>query len=123
MANGSSAPALSVQTNQLIAQIISIVGMVAVSFGWLTADQVSSISTNTFAIIGPVMTLGALAYSLYTARKNAVVSAVAALPEVRAVVTEPTIDGRNLANSADTPHNVIVGLPPGSPVPPVPGHP
>jgi hypothetical protein len=123
MANGSTAPVLSIQTQQLIAQIISIVGMIAVGFGWLTADQVSSISTNILATIGPLMTLVGILYSLYAARKNAVVTAVAALPEVRAVVTEPTIEGRNLANSDGTPSNVVVGHPPGSPIPATPAHP
>lgn len=123
MANGTSVPALSVQTNQLIAQIISIVGMVAVSFGWLTADQVSSITTNFLATIGPLMTLSGILYSLYAARKNAVVSAVASLPEVRAVLTEPTVDGRSLAHSDATPSNVVVAQPVGSTVPPAPAHP
>jgi hypothetical protein len=114
---------VSVQTSQLIAQIISIVGMVAVSFGWLSAEQVSSITTNILATIGPLMTLGGLAYSLYSARKNAVVTAVAAMPEVRAVVTENNQAGRDLAHSDNTPSNVVVGQPPGAPIPTAPVHP
>jgi len=123
MANGSAAPALSIQTQQLIAQVISIAGMLAVGFGFMTSEQVAGLTTNILAVIGPLMTIGGLAYSLFTARKNAVVTAVAALPEVRAVVTENTPDGRTLAHSDNTPSNVVVGQPPGSPIPVTPAHP
>jgi hypothetical protein len=123
MANGVQAPALSIQTQQLIAQVASIGGMLAVAMGWFTQEQVASLTTNVLAAIGPVMTAGGIIWSWWTSRKLAVVNAVAAMPEVRAVVTEPTVEGRNLANSDSTSSNVIVGHPPGSPIPPTPVHP
>lgn len=109
MANGTPGPALSIQTQQLIAQVISIAGMLAVGLGWLTSEQVAGLTTNTLAAIGPVMTLAGLVWSLISSRKAAIVTAVASLPEVQKVVTEPTSEGRSLANSDETPHNVVVG--------------
>jgi hypothetical protein len=122
MANGTSST-LSVQTQQLIAQVISIGGMLAVGMGYLTSEQVAGLSTSILAIIGPIMTVVGIVYSLFASRKAAVVTAVASLPEVRAVVTENTVEGRDLAHSDNTPSNVVVGPPPGTPVPVPPAHP
>lgn len=115
MSNANEQPVLSVQTTQLIAQIISILGMLATTFGWLTPQQVSSLATNILAAIGPLATIGGFVWSVVSSRKQAIVSAVATMPEVRLVVTEPTAAGHELANG-NTPSNVIVA-PPGS-VPP-----
>lgn len=114
MATGSTSATMSIQTQQLVAQIISILGMVATSFGWLTSEQVASLSTNVLAVIGPLATIGGIIYSWLAARKSAVVSEVANLPEVKAVVTEPTREGLELSRSSATPNNVVVS---GTPVP------
>lgn len=113
MANGTPGPALSVQTQQLIAQVISIGGMLAAGMGWMTQDQVASLSTSILAVIGPIVTAGGILYSLFMSRKAAVVTAVAALPEVQKIVTENTIEGRELAHADNTPSNVVVGGPVG----------
>jgi hypothetical protein len=114
---------LSQQNQQLIAQIVSIIGMVAATLGWAPADKIQGITTNILAGIGPIATAVGLIWSLFASRKNAIVSEVAAMPEVRAVVTEPTHEGRELANSSATPSNVVVARPEGSPVPAAPPHP
>ena len=123
MATASPVPALSQQNQQLIAQMISIFGMVAATLGWAPAETIQGITTNLLAGIGPIATAVGLIWSLLASRKNSIVSEVAAMPEVRAVVTEPTHEGRELANSNATPSNVVVARPEGSPVPPPPLHP
>jgi hypothetical protein len=108
MTETTQSPALSIQTTQLIAQVVSILGMLASGFGWLTPSQVATLSTNVLAAVGPIATIAGLGYSLFASRKNAVVTAVAALPEVRAVVTQPTAAGMELARNDNTPNNVVV---------------
>lgn len=119
----TATPGLSQQNQQLIAQIISIIGMVAATLGWAPADKIQGITTNILAGIGPIATAGGMIWSLLASRKTSIVSEVAAMPEVRAVVTEPTVAGHELANSNATPSNVIVAKPPGSLVPEPPPHP
>lgn len=108
MTDTTQGPALSIQTTQLIAQVVSIAGMLASGFGWLTPTQVAGLTTNILAAVGPIATIGGLIWSLVASRKSAVVSAVAAMPEVRAVVTQPTMAGIELARSDTTPSNVVV---------------
>lgn len=114
MTDTTQGPALSIQTTQLIAQIVSIAGMLASGFGWLTPTQVASLTTNILAAVGPLVTIGGLVWSFIASRKSAVVSAVAAMPEVKAVVTQPTMAGIELARSDTTPFNVVVSGSPGA---------
>lgn len=122
MTDTTQAPTLSIQTTQLIAQIVSILGMLASTFGWLTPQQVAGLTTNILAAVGPVATIAGFALSLFASRKTAIVTAVASLKEVRAVITEPTIEGHELAGNG-TPSNVVVAGQVGSPIPPIPPHP
>jgi hypothetical protein len=108
MVDENQGPALSIQTTQLIAQVVSIVGTLAAAFGILTPTQVAGITTNVMAIAGPLAALGGIIWSFVASRKTAVVSAVAAMPEVKAVVTEPTAAGVELARNGNTPNNVVV---------------
>ena len=108
MVDETQGPALSIQTTQLIAQIVSIAGTLAAAFGILTPTQVAGITTNVMAVAGPLAALGGIIWSFVASRKNAVVTAVAAMPEVRAVVTQPTAAGLELARSDNTPSNVVV---------------
>lgn len=120
MTDVNQGPALSIQTSQLIAQVVSILGMLAAGFGWLTPTQVAGLSTNILAVAGPLATIGGIVWSFVASRKTAVVSAVAAMPEVRAVITEPTTAGRDLATNG-TPPNVVVAVP-GAPIAQPPSH-
>jgi len=111
------------QQTALVQQILSIVGMVLTTLGWSTPTEVATWTTTIMQAIGPAMALGGLIYAALTTRKSAIVTQAASFPEVRAVITEPTVEGRNLANSDNTPGNVMVAHPPGSPIPPTPPHP
>jgi hypothetical protein len=111
------------QQTALAQQILSIVGMVFTTLGWTTPSEVATWSTTILQFLGPAMTLGGLIYAAITTRKSALVSQVASMPEVRAVITTPTAAGHDLANSTATPSNVVVGQAPGSIVPPAPPHP
>lgn len=111
------------QQTALVQQILSIIGMVLTTLGWSTPAEVATWTTTIMQAIGPMAALGGLVWSVITTRKSAIVTQVASLPEVRAVITEPTPAGRNLANTDATPTNVVVAQPTGSPVPPAPPHP
>lgn len=111
------------QQTALVQQILTIVGTIVTAMGWGTASDVSTWITTIMQAIGPVAALGGLVWALITTRKTALVTAVASLPEVRAVVTEPTVEGRSLAGTDSTPLNVVVAQPAGSPIPPTPPHP
>lgn len=110
-------------TEALIQQILTIAGMVLVSFGWVSSDEWSGMVKTFSAMIGPVMAFGGVLWAFYSNRKNALVSKVASMPEVRAVITENTVAGHEMANTSSTPSNVVVGREPGSIVPQAPPHP
>lgn len=110
-------------TEALVQQILTIAGMVLVSFGWVSSDEWNGFVKTGSAAIGPVMAFAGALWAFYSNRKSAIVTKVASMPEVRTIVTEPTVDGVTLANSNQTPSNVVVAHPVGSPVPPPPPHP
>lgn len=106
--NNGRDPALSIQTQQLIAQTISVIGTIAAAKGWLSKEQAADITTYALQAMGPMAMLGGVALSWLASRKSVIVTAVASLPEVKAVVTENTVDGVTLAHSEATPSNVVV---------------
>lgn len=111
------------QQTALVQQILTIVGSIVSAMGWSTQTEVSTWITTIMQAVGPLAALGGLVWAVLTTRKTAIVTQVASMPEVRAVITEPTTDGRSLANTNSTPSNVVVAHPTGSPIPPTPPHP
>jgi hypothetical protein len=99
-------PAMSQQNTQLITQVVSIAGMLATSFGWLTPTQVAGITTNVLAIVGPLMTLSGIVWSLLASRKNAIVAEAATIPGVKNIQLTNTTAGHELEQV--TPANVTV---------------
>lgn len=66
--------------------------------GWLSAEQILAI-LNSQTFVGLVVgAIGAI-WGLVSRTKKNIVGAAAALPEVKGVVTEATIAGRNLADT------------------------
>lgn len=101
-------PAMSIQTQQLVASVVSMLGIAASMLGWLSPEQVAGLTSNVLLAVGPLASIGGFAVSYRASRKAALVTAVAQLPEVKAVVTENTVDGVTLAHSEATPSNVVV---------------
>lgn len=89
------------QFQDLIRHLITTFGGVIAGWGaakgWLTYDQIMAIF-NSQAFMGLVMGAGGLIWGLISRTKKNQVAAVAALPEVKAVVTELTVPGKNLAD-------------------------
>lgn len=92
----------------LVRQILPVLGGVAVSFGWLTTNQVSDVTATLLQIAGPIMIVGSAIWSAINKTKANLVSTVAALPEVKTIELKPTVAGTALADPAVTPPNVII---------------
>jgi hypothetical protein len=100
---------LTPQTLALVQQILTIVGMVLTSFGWVSSTEWDGFMKALSGFLGPAMTLVGFVWAFISNRKSAIVSQVAAMPEVYKVeVTDPA-----LARNDVTPANVTV---PGQPV-------
>ena len=70
----------------------------AAAAGWLQAGDASALSAAVPAAASTVLTLGAVIWSIYVHSKAAVIASVAAMPEVKAVVTTPEVaDGPTFA--------------------------
>lgn len=97
------------QTTELVRHLITAFGGVLAGWfaakGWLTSEQVMAI-INSPTFIGIVVTGIGMAWGVISRTKKNVVASVAALPEVKAVVTEASPAGGALANV--TPDNVVV---------------
>ena len=96
------------QLTDIVRHLITTFGGVIAGWGaakgWFTADQILAV-LNSQTFIGLVVgAIGAI-WGLISRTKKNQVQAVAALPEVKAVVTEPTQAGATLA--AATPANVV----------------
>jgi hypothetical protein len=94
--------ALTPQTTALIQQILTIVGMVLTSFGWVSSTEWQGFMQNLSAAIGPMMALVGFIWSFVSNRTSAIVTQVANMPEVYKVeVNDPA-----LARNDVTPPNV-----------------
>lgn len=79
--------------------ILAVIGTLAASFGWVSPDEVSSLTDLIVRISGDVLAVGSIAWAAWARRQKALVQAVNAMPEVQGVVTAPTAAGRALADS------------------------
>jgi len=80
-----------------------IVGFAA-GRGWVDADLLTSL-LNSEVVIGALASIGMMVWSWLSGRKKSQVASVAAMPEVKAVVVEPTPAGAAIADR--TPDNVV----------------
>lgn len=71
------------QWKSLLRQALLVFGGIAVTFGWLTQEQLNTILTNLTAIAGPLVILGTMIWGLVArSRANLVVAAAQQNPEV-----------------------------------------
>lgn len=77
--------------------ILAAAGVLVVSFGWVPADQVATITNAILQIAGAATTIGSILWAIWARRQTALVAAVNAMPEVSGVVTAPTAAGTRLA--------------------------
>lgn len=100
------------QTKSVVRWFVSTFGGVVAGFiagkGWATAEQVMGVLTSdTFMqVAGALITLGAGVWGLVVHKQANAVAVVEAMPEVRGIVTAPTVEGRALA--AAVPSSVVV---------------
>lgn len=94
------------QIMALIRQILPVIGGIAVSFGWFSVGQVEGITNTILQIAGPALIVISTIWALVSRTKTSMVAAVAALPEVKEIKVEPTVEGTRLASA--TPPNVTV---------------
>lgn len=95
------------QTSGQLRQLLQIVGTLATTLGFLTADQVGAWTAIIMQIAGPLAMLGGVIWSWWVNRPTALVASVVAMADdpdspVKGVVTTNTIEGRELANSFET---------------------
>ena len=90
----------------LVRQLLPVLGGIAVSFGWLTKDQVAGVTATILQISGPAMILASTIWSVWTNTKASLATKVAAMPEVKEVVLHPTEAARDIAQA--TPPNVKI---------------
>ena len=53
------------QITSLVRALLAIVGTFATTAGWLTTDQVNSLTVDMLSVIGPVFVLGSLVWSFF----------------------------------------------------------
>lgn len=100
------------QVKSIVRHIIATFGGVLAGWGaakgWFTADQILSV-LNSETFIGLVVS-GVMAFWSFVGKSNKnITAAAAALPEVKAVVTEPTVAGKILAEAIPAPNVVAAG--------------
>lgn len=91
----------------LVRQILPVLGGIAVALGWLTTNQVASLTATVLQIAGPAMIIGSTVWSLINKTKANLVSTVANMPEVKSVTLDPTKEGVSDLNLT-TPTNVKI---------------
>lgn len=97
------------QRNALIRQFLMIVGSGAGAYfvkkGWIDQQDATFLAAQGPALLGIAMALGGSIWSAFAHKQVNMVAAVAAMPEVAAVVTASTAEGDKLA--AVAPANVV----------------
>lgn len=78
--------------------------------GWFTVDQVTSALNSEF-VIGLIVSIISLAWSLVSGTEKNLVATVDGLPRVAGVITQPTPAGRELAEAVPSPNVVPAGTP------------
>lgn len=89
--------------------LLHIVGAVMTTLGLTEAGPWSAFTDAVLSVVGPIMNVGALVWTWWASRKAAVVQRVAAMPEVKGVVMEPTQAGTAIANAIPGPTVVPAG--------------
>ncbi len=92
----------------IVRQMLPVIGGIAITFGWLTNDQVSDLSAAVLSALGPVMILGSAGWAIYMKKKSEIIKSAAALPEVKNITLDPAAPDTKAINQA-TPSNVAVG--------------
>lgn len=71
------------QLMALARQLIPLLGGIAISLGWLTADQVGYWTGVLMQIAGPALTLFGIIWAFVANSKASIVKSVAAMPETK----------------------------------------
>jgi hypothetical protein len=96
------------QIMALIRQLLPVMGGIAVSFGWLTAGQMEGYTTTILQVTGPMLIVISTVWSLIKNTQASMVASVAAMPVVKSIHLEPTVEGAKLAAPGNSPPNVTV---------------
>lgn len=97
----------SEQVLVLVRQALPALGGIAITFGWLTKDQVSELTASMLGLSGPSMIFGSALWGLYVRRKAGILASAAAIPEVKAITLDPTAP-ETLALNGSTPDKVKI---------------
>lgn len=90
----------------LLRQVLPVIGGIGVTLGWVTTDQVAAGTQFLLQIASPLAIIVGLTWSLIANMKSSILQSAAQMPDVRAIVMEPTPDGHALA--ASVPHENVV---------------
>lgn len=91
----------------IVRQIVPILGTLATSFGWLSATQVTGITSIVYQIAGPALLLVGIVWSLIANSKTSILTAAANIPELAKPIE---VTDRNLAAAVPS-ANVIAAKP------------
>ncbi len=77
---------------QSIAKVaLTFIGGIMASFGWISSDDMSKVTADVLAVIGPATALVTLVWGIYQHSTANKIASTAALPEVKTVVTTPAL--------------------------------
>lgn len=96
------------QLDKTVRTFLTMAGTVAMTLGWLTPEKVGEYTAFALSILGPILTLGTIVWTMVSGMQSSQVARVAAMPNVKQVVLDGTVSGTTALNKA-TPNNVVVG--------------
>lgn len=79
------------QAMSLLRTALQIAGTLAVSRGWVSAEQAAALTDQLIVLTGAAAVIGATVWGLVARSRKNLVASVAALPEVKAIVATPKI--------------------------------
>jgi hypothetical protein len=79
------------QAMSLLRTCLQIAGTLAVSRGWVSAEQAAALTDQLIVLAGAAAVIGATIWGLVARSKKNLVASAAALPEVKKMLTEPEI--------------------------------
>lgn len=90
----------------LLRQVLTAVGTIVGLIGWMNAGEIATWTDRIMQLAGTAAPLISIVWSILARSKTSMVTAVAKLPEVKAVQLEPTAEGQKLNDN--TPSNVKI---------------
>ncbi len=100
---------LSDQLTAQIRGILTAIGTLLATLGVATPGVIDAKINTAMLIVGPLLMIGSSLWSVYSNLKSVQIASVAAMPEVKGVVTTSTIAGRDMANSIPGPAVAAAG--------------